>query len=444
MKKVYIIDWNSFIYRMFFALPEFTTKNWQVVNALFWMAKFFANTLVAQNPDYLIFIKDAKGINFRHELYEKYKATRNKMPDNLITQIPLIEEMIKLMNVEIVEIPWFEADDVIWTLTTNLWKNTEFEINILTWDKDLYSLVSENVFIYDTMKKKKFWPKETLEKFWIKKEFIIDYLAIVWDSSDNIPWINNFWPKKAVDLINTIWWIEKIFEEVEKVEKKEKSDLNFPLNIQPYFRWNNFEILKNSKEIAFLSKQLATIKLDVPLENFNIENFKFDEKNIVNKNILTFFEKYEFNSLVWDEWTTKLESCKDLWLDVHIIDNNEDLEKLKETCLNEKEIVLDTETTSLNIMKTELVWISIYIDDERIYYINKLHFWNKVSLLALQNFVQDILNSDILIVWHNLKYDLEVLDMFLGKTSEDEKQLLEDSQNVGKNPEEFLVQTSLF
>ncbi|MDR3150150.1 MAG: hypothetical protein LBU14_00475 [Candidatus Peribacteria bacterium] len=69
------------------------------------MAKFFANTLVAQNPDYLIFIKDAKGINFRHELYEKYKATRNKMPDNLITQIPLIEEMIKLMNVEIVEIP---------------------------------------------------------------------------------------------------------------------------------------------------------------------------------------------------------------------------------------------------------------------------------------------------------------------------------------------------
>jgi DNA polymerase I-like protein with 3'-5' exonuclease and polymerase domains len=86
---------------------------------------------------------------------------------------------------------------------------------------------------------------------------------------------------------------------------------------------------------------------------------------------------------------------------------------LKESCLNEKELVLDTETTSLDIMDAELTWISIYLDDERIYYINRLHYWNKVSDEVLKDFLNEILASSLLIVWHNLKYDLEVLEIFL-------------------------------
>jgi len=97
MKKIYLIDGNSFIYRMFFALPEFSTKDGVIVNALFGMAKFFVGQIVKENPDYVIFIKDAKGDNFRHQIYPEYKATRERMPDNLRSQIELIEEMIVKM-----------------------------------------------------------------------------------------------------------------------------------------------------------------------------------------------------------------------------------------------------------------------------------------------------------------------------------------------------------
>jgi DNA polymerase-1 len=97
MKKIYLIDANSFIYRMFFGLPEFSTKDGRVVNAIFGMGKFFVHQLVREKPDYIFFIKDAKGKNFRHDLYDDYKATRDRMPDNLRSQIDDIEKMVELM-----------------------------------------------------------------------------------------------------------------------------------------------------------------------------------------------------------------------------------------------------------------------------------------------------------------------------------------------------------
>ena len=102
-KKIYLIDGNSFIYRMFFALPEFTTSSGKIVNATFGMAKFFTHQLVSENPDYLIFIRDAKGENFRHQMYTEYKATRERMPDSLREQIGDIETMIGAMNIQIIE-----------------------------------------------------------------------------------------------------------------------------------------------------------------------------------------------------------------------------------------------------------------------------------------------------------------------------------------------------
>ena len=222
MKKIYLIDWNSFIYRMFFALPEFSTKDWKVVNAIFWMAKFFVNTLVKEKPDYVVFIKDAKWENFRHKLYSDYKATRDRMPDNLRSQINDIEKMISMMKIDIVEIEWYEADDVLWTLAKKLWADKNNQVFVLSWDKDLFSLISENIFVYDTMKKVIFDEEKTKQKFWVEPKMIINYLAICWDKSDNIPWIEWFWPKKAIDLINEIWWIEEIYLQADKVASLEK------------------------------------------------------------------------------------------------------------------------------------------------------------------------------------------------------------------------------
>jgi len=340
MKKIYLIDWNSFIYRMFFALPEFSTKDWKVVNAIFWMAKFFVNTLVKEKPDYVVFIKDAKWENFRHKLYSDYKATRDRMPDNLRSQINDIEKMISMMKIDIVEIDWYEADDVLWTLA-----------------KKLCSLISENIFVYDTMKKIIFDEEKTKQKFWVEPKMIINYLAICWDKADNIPWIEWFWPKKAVDLINQIWWIEEIYLQADKVASLEKKSSDFPKSVQSCFKWKTFEKLLESRENAYLSLKLATIDLDVELTNFDLEKHKFVPENFKNDEVIAYFKEMEFNSLL-EEWefSQKMTTWKDLWLQVKIIKNKDWLQNLENLIKNSKQISFDTETTSLDVMQAKIVW----------------------------------------------------------------------------------------
>ena len=471
-KKIYLIDWNNFIYRMFFALPEFSTKDWQIVNAVFGMAKFFVNQLASEKPDYVFFIRDAKGKNFRHDLYEDYKATRDRMPDNLRCQIDDIENMIKMMWVDIISINWYEADDVIWTLAEKYDWNMDYEVDILTWDKDLYSLVSKNIKIYDTMKKKKFWPEETREKFGIDSHMIIDYLAIVWDKSDNIPWITWFWPKKAIDLINIIWSIEDIYKLIDEeflpfakgvpeewgggIKKIEDWIKNILIDqygeentkkIFACFKWKTFEKLVNSKDDAFLSKKLATLDKTVKLEDFDLENFKFYPDELINSDIVKLFKDYEFNSLLWEE-KKELKKWKDLWLKVKIIWDDKWLDELFKKItsksipsplhfevlpLTSKEeikgrIVLDTETTSLNVIKAELVWISIYLDDDNIFYINKLHNWPQVTDEKLKEFLNKLFNLDILIIGHNIKYDLEIIELYLWT---------ENNHEINKNKSDY-------
>ena len=420
-KKIYLIDWNSFIYRMFFALPEFATKDGQIVNAIFGMAKFFVWQLIREKPDYLVFIKDAKGKNFRHDLYEDYKATRDRMPDNLRSQIKGIEEMIWLMGIDIIEKEGYEADDVIWTLAVALWKNLDYEIDILTADKDLYSLVSENVSIYDTMKRKKFWPEETREKFWVDSSMIIDYLAIVWDKADNIPGIDGFWPKKAIELINYIGSVEKVYITAEKIQSwahleeiHPELDSEAIKAISSCFRWKTFEKLIISKDDAFLSKRLATIPHDVELENFKLENFKFKPEELLNEEVKDYFRGLEFNSLIWED-DKELQKWKNLGLKVNIIWDKEGILKLDKVMKKYDEIVFDTETTSLNIIKATIVWVSIYLDDEHIYYINRMHSWPQIEDKDLKDFLQKLLDSPKLLIAHNLKYDLEIIELFLAK-----------------------------
>lgn len=413
MKKIYLIDGNNFIYRMFYGLPEFTTKDWKIVNAIFWMAKFFVHQLRREKPDYLFFIKDWKGKNFRHELYSEYKATRDRMPDNLKVQIDDIEKMIKMMWIEVIELNWFEADDIIWSLATELWKDEKNNIFILSWDKDLYSLVNERVKIYDTMKKKIFDREKTIEKFQIWPEFIVDYLSIVWDSSDNIPWIAWFWPQKAIELIKNIWWIEKIYEEVEKVKNWEKSPDEFEKSVSNCFKWRTFEKLIESKDKAFLSKKLASLDLDIKLPNFNLENFKFHGELLINNEIKQYFRDLEFISLLSEVEEQKIKTWNDLWLKVQLIQNKNDLEKLWNLIKSYKQIVLDTETTSLNIIDANLVWISIYLDDNNIFYINRWHNWEKIEDEDLKYFLNNLFKLDILIIGHNIKYDLQIIDLFL-------------------------------
>lgn len=422
MKKIYLIDWNALIYRMFFALPQFATKDWKQVNAIFWVAKFFMQDLFRDNPDYLIFIRDARWENFRHKLYSDYKATRDRMPDNLRTQVDDINDMVSLFHMDVIEVPMVEADDVIATLATDLRKNKDNQIFILSWDKDLYSLVRDNVKVYDTIKKEIFDEEKTKDKFWVEPRRIIDYLAIIWDTSDNIPWISGIWPKKAIPLINKIGTLEEIYEFIDSNKTHEDEEINKILS------WKTLEKILESRETAFLSKQLATIKKDVDLssvisakagissKDFNLEHYKFYKEALLNEKIIELFKKYEFNSLLPNQDRKVEKVWNNLGLNVQIVGDSEWLENLKNKFKCIDKIVLDTETTSLDIIKAELVWISILLDDKNIYYINVEHKWPKVNKNDLKIFLKELLNSDITIIGHNIKYDLEIIELFINNT----------------------------
>ena len=396
-----------------FALPEFSTTDGKVVNAIFGMAKFFVWQLVKEKPDYLVFIKDAKGDNFRHELYSDYKATRERMPDNLRSQIADIEEMIQKMNIDIIEIPGYEADDVIATLAEKLKRENDNEIYILSWDKDLYALVDEQVKIYDTQRKKISGPDETFEKFWVPASCVRDYLAICWDSSDNIPGIAGIWPKKAQVLLNEYGSLEKVYNAIDSLD--EIFDDLKP-EVQKLFKWKTLEKFVEGRELAFLSQKLATLADTVELPWFDIHDYEFIPSTLITPEVNEFFKNLEFFSLVWEDEVEK-DSWEKLWKKVQIIWDDSDLKDLEKKVLAVQEIVLDTETTDLDVRKAQLVWVSLLLNTDDMYYINLMHTGPQVSHAALKEFLRNILDSDLTIIWHNLKYDLQIIEMYLKNNS---------------------------
>ncbi len=401
---------------MFFALPEFSTSTGRVVNATFGMAKFFMNSLSDYNPDYVFFVKDAKGKNFRHDIYADYKATRDRMPDALRSQIPDIYNMIDALWIGTLVQDGFEADDLIGTLATKLWATWEYQVVILSGDKDLYSLVWEHIKIYDTMKQRLYGPDETKDKYGIESTMIIDYLAIMWDSADNIPGIEWFGPKKAVTLINSLGSIEDIYKMVDRVESGEIDPLiefAHDTDLLKLFKWKTYEKLVGWKESAFLSKQLATIDLNVDIwDDFSIGHYAFEPQKLLNEQSIALFQEFEFHSLLGSEKPQR-ETWDNLNLDVQIISNTAELNDLTEKIQTSQTVVLDTETTSLDIIDADLVGVSIYLDDKNIFYINRLHTWDSVSDDELKIFIKMLLDADIILVGHNIKYDLEIIQRFL-------------------------------
>lgn len=395
---------------MFFALPEFSTKDWRVANATFGMAKFFVGQLKKENPDYIVFIKDAKGKNFRHEIYSEYKATRDRMPDSLRSQIGDIEELIARMHIDIIEIPGYEADDVIGTLAVRLAKESENEIYILSGDKDLYALVNEQVKVYDTQRKKISWPEETFIKFWVPAGCVRDYLAICGDSSDNIPGIAGIGPKKAQVLLNEFWTLEKIYDIVDDIENKRDS---ISEESQKVLKWKALEKFIEWKESAFLSQRLATLDCDMELADFDLDNYAFDKDEVETPELIEFFKELEFFSLIpadeiiKENWASNWKKVQIIWDEIGLADLQLDIFS------NYKEIVLDTETTSLNVREAKLVGISVLLSEDKIYYINLMHNWPQINHEIAQKFVKKLLDSDIRLIAHNFKYDLQILENFL-------------------------------
>jgi len=382
-KKIYLIDGYNFIYRLFYAVPQFSLKDWTPINTVFGIAKIIINLYKDDKPDYLVFILDYKWKKIREEIYPEYKWTRDRMPTDLKIQEDLILWLLETFGIKTVQEEWYEADDVIWTLALRLKEDINNEVFILSWDKDLYQFIDNNVCIYDTMKRKIFHRNESFEKFWVNPEHVVDYLSICWDSSDNIPGIPWFWPKKAQELINKFWSLENIYENIEELTGKTK------------------ETLEQNKEVAFLSKKLASIYTKLELEWFDIEEHNFRSINLYNEKIIELFKKYEFKSLIPTEHQDKIKNFDTLELKIIKIKTENELNSLLEQIRKTDKIAISTiweSTFELNTLNLFLWWKIIYSID--------------TGELEIKEFIKNIFDLNINIIWFELKSDLKKIKWY--------------------------------
>ena len=276
MKNFFLFDWFAFLYRAYYAFPEMINSQWQNTNAVYWFLRMLLKRL-SKKPDYIAITWDAPQKTFRHELAPDYKATRKKMDDDFISQIPIIQNIIKELWIKSEIAPWFEADDVIASFV-NHYKNPDLSMYIYSADKDLKQLLDDWVFIVDPVKDLPYQKKDFLAEFWFEPQYIVDYLSLLWDSADNIKWVTWIWEKKAQSLVQHYWTIENIYEHIDELENAEAS------------------ILWSQKDDAYFSKkmiQLANVDLsETKLTNYE---FNFDWSKyidiICNKNWIKWLEK---------------------------------------------------------------------------------------------------------------------------------------------------------
>ena len=180
---------------MFYAIPDLRTSDGTPANAVFGVVKMLLSLHQNEKPDYVVFAADGPGKTFRTDLYEEYKATRDRMPDELRIQQEYMFEFLDMLHVPVLVAPGYEADDIIGALATR-WKGVaDLEVVIASSDKDLFQFIGENVAVYDMMKQKWYHHADAVDKFGVEPKYVVDYLSIVGDTSDNIPGVAGIGPK---------------------------------------------------------------------------------------------------------------------------------------------------------------------------------------------------------------------------------------------------------
>ena len=285
-KKLILIDGNAIIHRAYHALPPFTTKKGELVNAVYGFASTLLSVIAEFQPDYVVASFDLAGKTFRHEKFEDYKATRIKGDDELYAQIPRVKEVVKAFNIPIYEQAGFEADDMIGTIAKQisaLGRNSaeKIETIIVTGDMDTLQLVNDTTSVY-TMRRglsdsMLYDSEKVFERYGLRPDQIIDYKALRGDPSDNIPGVKGIGEKTAVTLLQKYLTLDGVYANIEEIKGAVK------------------EKLERDKVQAYLSKELATISLDAPVQ---LELEKAVLKDFNRETIVKLFSELNFFSLI--------------------------------------------------------------------------------------------------------------------------------------------------
>ena len=390
---IYIIDGTSYLYRAFHAMPPLTSSKGLPTGAIKGVSNMLTSTK-KQNPDVPIVVTfDAKGKNFRHQIFEAYKAARPPMPEELRLQIQPVKDICKAMGFTVLSIAEVEADDVIATLTKQS-LNEGLDVIISTLDKDLMQLVQDpKVRLYNSRDNKFYNEQKVFEKFGVHPNQITELLALVGDTSDGIPGIPKVGPKTAAKWLIKYQSLEEVIMNAESIKGVVGQNLR-----------DNIDILDRNLQLVSLKDD---VDLDITFSDINNNN----ENEDVLKEIFT---DLEFSSPV----VKKQEPT-------NILPKNEyetvlDQQKLKELIryINScKYFALDTETTSLDVMSAELVGIAISTQSGSGFYIPIGHNYEGAPQQLSKASIMELLapclemNQDK-IVGQNLKYDLPILNSF--------------------------------
>ncbi|MDD5448968.1 MAG: DNA polymerase I [Candidatus Omnitrophica bacterium] len=331
-KKLFLIDGNSFCYRAFYAIRNLSNSKGQPTNAVYGFITMLNKLLKAEMPDYLAVAFDMKGPTFRHKKFDEYKITRKPMPDDLVCQLPLIKEVLEAYRIPIYEMQGYEADDILATIAR---KATAESIDtfIVTGDKDALQLVDDHVKVYNTHKDGLIFDAEKIEQeFKVGPERIIDLIALMGDSSDNIPGVLGIGEKTAVQLISEFGSLEDLFSNLEKIKSQSKR-----------------ELLKKYRERAEMSKDLARLDYDVPIK-VDFETMKV--KNADTARLAEMFRELEFKTLL-EQVTVR----KELKADYRMI-APQGLSDFLKRLSAQKIFAFDFETTSASPLQASLVGVS--------------------------------------------------------------------------------------
>lgn len=290
-KRLIIIDSNSIIHRAYHALPPLTTKKGELVNAIYGFLLVFFKAIKDFQPDFVVAAFDFPAPTFRHKKFKEYKAKRPPAPEELYQQIPKVKEILEGFNVPIFEKEGFEADDIIGTIAHLAPKRQvlpKIETIILSGDLDALQLVDSQTKVYALRKGVKdivlYDEAEAEKKYGLKPHQLLDFKALRGDPSDNIPGVTGIGEKTATSLLLKFGSLENIYKEIEENSEKTK-------NLKPKLK----ETLLKYKEQAFLSKFLAQINKNTPLD-FNLEGCRWRDYD--KEKITQIFKKFEFDSLI--------------------------------------------------------------------------------------------------------------------------------------------------
>ena len=276
-ENFFIIDGHSQLYQAYYAITGLTTPKGQPINAVYGFTRMLRKIIKEDKPCYMAIAFDTKGPTFRHIEYKEYKSHRKPTPDDLVSQIPLLYDVIDAYNIPLYAIQGFEADDIIGTISKKLSKE-HIECTIITIDKDMDQLIDKHIRIFNPRKKEIRDIEKLRKEKGIVPENVIDILALGGDSSDNIPGIPGIGYKTALNLIREWKSLENVISNVDKIKGKKKQE-----NLLKY------------TELARLSKRLATINTKVPLD-FNLEACRLTDFNNIKLNEL--FTNYGFKSFI--------------------------------------------------------------------------------------------------------------------------------------------------